>query len=816
MRFWLATLLLLLAACASPEERAAVHVERGAEELSNGEVKAALLEFQSALKLRPGDAALYTQIGDVLFDHSEAYEESLAYYQEARRIDPDDVHAKMREARLVAFSNPKRSRELIDSELLYRSGVNPEVLLAEAYLELTEGDLDAALISAREAVRIDEYAPQGWAQLGQVYMAKISARNRRGQDPGVLLFGLALGAFDQVEKLKGGEYPRARLETARVYWFQGQRKRARLKFIDAVNLAVSQGNKSETLFAIETTLDYARRVGDDDLVRRMLRQHVEVAPRDYRAWEALGEAYDAFPGHTGEEIHLELIEREPDEARPHVLYAVWLMRHGREQEAEAHLERSRADGIDAPAIAEALVQLALRRGDLASARGVWAEMVENDPEAPATKIGEARIALADSRPVDAENALTELVSETPTYESLRLLALAQQHQGKLGPARRTARQAVRAAPPPKAAALRLAAEIELEAGDWSGALRSFEQLTDAGQTLSAAEQAKRARALHHAGRGDEARALIDELASMKPPAPRAALVFWELRGEAEPERTYTVLKRAHSAAPMHNEVIALLTDLDLAEGRPGASFARLSKLVDERIASPFVLLRRAEVLSSLGALSDAEADVLRALEANPALPGTIDLLHRIYTAQGRLDEARRSFEQADEAGVLHAGARQLLARLYREAGDEPRARETLERVVSEAPELWTARADLAFLLSGNEDDLPRARELANSALADSGGDPHARAVAGWVDLRSGRPSAALSHLEEAIAAEKPLVPGTLHYWHGLALLELAREADAALAFERALADEALPEAEEARAKLEAARRAEAPAAESAS
>ena len=66
LRRWFSIFALLVAACLSPEERALEHIARGEQELADDNVAAALLEFQSALKQRHGDAALYSRIGDVL------------------------------------------------------------------------------------------------------------------------------------------------------------------------------------------------------------------------------------------------------------------------------------------------------------------------------------------------------------------------------------------------------------------------------------------------------------------------------------------------------------------------------------------------------------------------------------------------------------------------------------------------------------------------------------------------------------------------------------------------------------------------------
>lgn len=802
---WLAIALLLAAACGTPEQRAETHIERGQEALSQGEIRAALLEFESALKLRPDDAALYEQIGDVLFEDAEANEEALAYYQEANRLEPERLHSKMRVARLIAVNDPKRARALVDEEMR-RNGRSPIVLRTRAHLALLDGQLDEALFAARDAVKYDDTSAPSWAQLGVVYLAKISARRRRGEDPGPTLHGLALGAFDKVEEAKGGAYPRARLEKARVFLSVGQPKQAKAQFLDAVNLAKQQGIKAETKLAIRNTIDFARRVGDGPLLRSMFRDLTELEPGNYAVWDSLAEAYDAFPGHTGEEIYLELLGRDPKAATVHVLYAGWLIRHERADDAVAQLENARDQGVDALVLDEALVRLSLMRGDLARARAVWVEMAEEDAKARPTRFAEAQVALAENRLDDAITILEALSREEPQYETERMLALALQRRGDLHEARIAVDRAIRLAPPPKAAALRLRARIDVDSEAWRSAVSVYESLLEKLQPLTPSEQADYALALRRAGRVEESRAVLEQALARPPLRPHVALVFAELEGETQPKRSYRLLKRVHGMAPMQLDVLERLTRLDLDRGRPGAAYKRLDRLVEKRLAGPAILLLRARTLAALGELPAAEADVLRAFEADPALPGAIDLLYQLYAAQGKLAEARHSFEEADAAGVLHAGARRLLARLYREDGENARARETLERVVAEAPELWAARSDLAFLLASSGSELDRALELAREAHAEARGEPYALDVLGWVELQSGRPELALRHFDAAIRTADRGANGatpTLHYHRGMALRALGRDADAAAALRKALGQGDFPEAEEARQQLEA-------------
>lgn len=803
----LATSALLALSCVEPSERADHHLRRGHETLAEGEVQAALLEFQSALTYRPGDAALYEKIGDTLWDHQQAYRESLKYYQEARRLDPKRIHSSMRAARLIAFDNLPRARSIVETARRNHPR-NPAVHRAVSHVRILENELDQALFAARRAVELDETSPPSWAQLGAVHLAKIRARRERGERPSKLLFSLALGSFDKVNETKGGNHPRAILEKGRVYWFAGQRENARKEFSKAIRLVREQGPPSEVRFVYATIVDYALRADEPALLRFMLRLSVTDFPEDFGAWEALGNAYDAFPGHSGEEIFLELIGTFPDDAQAHLLYAGWLSRQSRVDDARSHIQRARQDGVDDPRLLEGLVRLELRSGDLPAARATWVEMTDEAPGELATDVAGARIALAEGRPEDAIRTLESREETNYRHELLRLLALAQLERGDPRAARRAVGQALALAPPSNVPLQRLLARIALENERWGEATSAYQAVLELGGKLSARERAGYAAALYHDGRPDQGRPLLDELLTLRPPPARAALVFAEFAGEGKKARAYDLLRRAHRWAPGEPEVLETLTQLDLEAGRSGIALQRINQLVNDRRADARALQLRAEILTHQRAFEAAEADVLRALETDPTLPGAIDQLYSLYRVQGKITEARRAFERADEAGVLHVGGRHLLALLYLEDRETERARDTLQQVVAESPGRTRAQADLAYVLALRGEELERAHKLASGAVSQDPDDPRALNALGWVELQSGRNAVALTHFDGGIQSAgrgaDPLLP-TLQYHRGLALRALGRETDAVEAFEEALRQGNFPEAEDARQQLEAAR-----------
>ena len=272
------------------------------------------------------------------------------------------------------------------------------------------------------------------------------------------------------------------------------------------------------------------------------------------------------------------------------------------------------------------------------------------------------------------------------------------------------------------------------------------------------------------------------------------------------------MARALRHTPGNHELLTAISRLDLRTGHADRAMRRLDKVIESQLAGPRILLLRAELLAQTGELDRAEADALRAFEAAPELPGTIDLLFAIYQAQGKLADTQRSFEEAESVGVLHSGARVLLGRLYLAQGETERAKEVYEKVLAEDPELASAKNDLAFLLAHEGDDLERALALAEEAQRALPEHPSVADTVGFTYYRMSQNEAALQQFRYAIQLAEThggSSPPGYHYHLGLALAALHRDEEAAASFERALAiDPEFAESADARQRLEATRKAE--------
>jgi tetratricopeptide (TPR) repeat protein len=358
--------------------------------------------------------------------------------------------------------------------------------------------------------------------------------------------------------------------------------------------------------------------------------------------------------------------------------------------------------------------------------------------------------------------------------------------------------------------MRLKARIHHDSEEWAAALRALAKIATSGHPVDDFDMLMSARAFYGIDRPQKGAEVLEQiLAGEKPPA-AAAVEYARREGHAHPQRAATYLSAALEREPRNLEILEELVQMDLRRGRSKAALFRLNAAIDSGRARPSTLLLRARILAEAGALDRAEADMLRAFEADPSLPGGVDTLYAIYEAQGRIDEARISFEEAEAAGVLHSGARLLLGRIYFRQGEIDRAREMLEKVLHDDPDATGAKNDLAYLLAKSDLDLDRALRLAHEAQQSMSANPNVAHTLGFVYLRKGLHEAALEQFLHALELndERPSgIEPTLRYHLGLALEALQRNADAADAFEKALAiDSDFPDAADARRRLEAARR----------
>jgi tetratricopeptide (TPR) repeat protein len=798
---------ILCAGCASPEERFAEHVARAEAYLAERRSDEARIELLAALKIDPGSADVNWRLGELLSD-SGALRAAIFHFGEAYRLDPSRVDAALRQVSLLWRESPQLAQRILQRVKTAHPD-DPRVRRTESALALVRGDASAALAAARAALDLAPDDADSWAQLGSAHMGRIREARARGAEPADALYEEAIAAFDKVDALEGGHVG-ARLEKAHVYGsWRNHGADAVAAYRSAIALAQERDNQRHWLGAALAMEAYAHRTGRGRLRVQALRAAVEADPTRIRTWDALARAVEEDRGaEEAERVYQRLLEQQAERPAAHIAYTSHLARQQRGADAIEHLERVLGEGLDAAILWEQLVRLELSDGLRADARATYRRMRELHADDPLTKRSAARLAIADGRGADALEILRELAGTDDSSEVEQLRALGYLDVGNAVGAAAAIQRALSLAQDFPITAKRIEASVRHEAKQWDATLEVLRALEEHGQKLTAEERLMRARALYELGQQEAGRRELDALLGESAVFPRAAVEFSKREGRRHPADAQRQLSRALRQSPGSYELLAALTRLDVETGQAARALRRLDAVVGSQLAVPRVLLLRAELLSLAGELRRAEADALKAFEADPQLPGAVDLLFAIYQRQGKLAEALRAFEEADSVGVLHPGARVLLGRLHLSQGRSDDARSAYEAVIELNPENAGAKNDLAYLLAVEGRDLERAQTLAEQAQRALPDQPEAIDTVGYVYFRRGHHEAALHQFRRATAlaeAQRGEAPAIFHYHAGLTLSALERDAEAAVAFERALAlDSGFAGAADARRRLEAA------------
>ncbi len=804
-------LLALALACASPEERYLEHIARGEEYIENGQAREALIEFRSALKVKPRDAEINQRIADLLRSEM-ALSDAAFYYREAYRLDPTRVDAAMNEARLLLFSDPERADEII-AEGLQRAPDDPLVHVTRSERALTRNDTGESLAAILTAVELDREDSTIWVQVGRVHQARIrEARLINREVPDDSSFEAAIEAFEKADRFEEGGHVGARIERARVYsTWRGRMNEADEAYRFAMELAQEHGDVEEILVVGASAAEFAEAARRDDLRRWALSEMVNADDSQVATWSRLADLSESGEPGAGEAVFRDLLARRPDDPRAHMLYSDYLVRNDRAPDAIAHLNAAVEIEMESPQVPlmwEHLLRVQINHADLADSRATYVRMFDAFPDHPLTQRSEARILLAEGRAEEAAVILRSVVGRDESYESQRLMALTEYRLGNLSAALGAIDRALAAANDFRPEAVRLKAAIHHDAEDWGITLRVLRGLIGRNVELTPDERLMQARSLYALRRHKAGREVLEALLAAENPSVEAAIEYAKRESNRRSDKARLYLLSAYEQNPRSFEVLEALTQIDLAAGRAEPALERLNEVIAKRRVGPQVVLLRANVWAQAGAYEQAEADALRAFEAAPMLPGAVDLLFAIYRAQDKLDEARRSFEEAEAAGVLHLGARQLLARLYVMSGERAKAREILEKVLADNPSMSSLKNDLAYLLAEDEVDLDRALELAKDAQREMGGSANAADTVGYVYYRKRLYAAALQQFRYAIELSGNETGGRedpgYHYHMGLTLYAMGRNEQAARSMERSLEiDSEFTEAADARRILEA-------------
>ncbi len=287
-----------------------------------------------------------------------------------------------------------------------------------------------------------------------------------------------------------------------------------------------------------------------------------------------------------------------------------------------------------------------------------------------------------------------------------------------------------------------------------------------------------------------------DAAVTQPAVPRAAdgiaeayLAFAAaLRESGAEDLAQALLRLALLDRPDFTAARLLLSDIQDAAKQPRTALATLRAVPQSDPLYAVAELRQAVLLDELGDHQAAATLAANLARTYPSRPEPLAQQGEALRMQQRFGEAALAYSQAigrAEALGLVPWTLYFERGVCRErAGDWPSAQADLAHAVQLAPDQPAVLNYLAYAWAERRENLPRAREMLERAVAINPNDGSIVDSLGWVMLRQGDTADAVRQLERAVELEPedPVINGHL----GDAYLAAGRRREAEFQWRRAL------------------------------
>jgi tetratricopeptide (TPR) repeat protein len=258
-------------------------------------------------------------------------------------------------------------------------------------------------------------------------------------------------------------------------------------------------------------------------------------------------------------------------------------------------------------------------------------------------------------------------------------------------------------------------------------------------------------------------------------------------------------EKALELAPDYMAAAEQLINLDLAEHKypEATAVAREEILKAPKAGEPWELLAKTDFAQANAA--GAEADLLKAIELNPALPKPYLSLAEVYGATGKYEEALQKLN-ALAARTNDASVFVKIGAIRSRMNQFDAARQAYQKALAINSNSIPALNNLAYMDSVRLNRIDEAYEAAQKARLLAPYDPGVGDTLGWILFKKGDLAHALTLLEES--AQKAPANAEIQFHLGMAHYLLDDEDAARVALQRAVAaPQDFPNKDEAGARL---------------
>jgi tetratricopeptide (TPR) repeat protein len=747
----LAILLLALAGCSSPEDRAAEHLADARAHLEAKDYVKAKLEVRNALQVQPKNADANYLLATLL-EREEDVRGTLAQLQLA--IDNDKAHVEARTKLglyYVAGRAQKEAREQADEVLRLAPDRADSHYLAAKVL-LLEEKLPEAIAAAEQARALD---PQGGEIVG--YAALLHAR--------------------------AGDLPKA---------------------FAVIDEGIKATDAARGEYLRNARISIMGEAGNTDGVQAEVERMVKDYPDRPMYRMALADIYLA-KGRSGDAAALieQLIASDPDNAEWRVKLAELLANANRVEDAEQALKKAIADQPDSALLKLSLASFYETRNRRDDALATYAEVAGSGGEAPDRLAAKNRIAALNIGVDDkaARRIIDEILAETPdNSDALMVRGAYRVDERKFQEAIADLRGVLARQPESTRALLMLArthvlageaalAEdyyrrlLKLEPGN-PVALRELGVLANSRGNSAEAESLLTNAITANPGDADASRSLVAALLRQKDFEAAAAeaariagsgdesgIAEYQLgialaaqqRNDEAIEAFQDSLAKNPGAKPPLEALVALYA----AQGRNKEAETLLRNVVAKTPGNERARLLLGELLGTTGRVGEARALFKAMLKENPRTPGAWIGLAGLEPADSdgwirAMADGHKAIPEAPDMALA-------LGNAYQRRKNVDAAIRVYEQTLAALDNDFVASNLAALLLDFRKDAASHTKALELTERFAENGHPLSKAILGWAYYRNGDYAAAVRQLETAVAANPE--QAQVRYYLGMAYLE---------------------------------------------
>jgi tetratricopeptide (TPR) repeat protein len=705
----LALAAVLVGCSGDPAVRKQEHLDKGNQFAAEEKYREAVVEYRNALQIDPTFGAAHHKAAEAYAKLGDA-PRALAEYVRAADLLPNDLELQVTTgALLMASGRAEAARARADAVLAKDpKHAAAHVLRGNALGGLNE--LDQALSSMEEAIRLDPGRGSTYAQMGAVQMAKGDQAK-------------AEESFRKAVEISP-DWVAGHLALAQYLWAIGQPDAAEREFQTALKIDQNHGaaNRAMAVFYLATKRadraeEFLKRIADTSklpaAVMTLADYYLDMQrPKDAQAIllkltdtvsppvgsrERLARAY-AVDNQRQKAYELldDILSQDKTNARAHLLRSQLLHQERKIDDALASVRQAIAADSTITEAHFTLGKIYASRGDAAGAEAAYREVIRLNPMAAAAQVELSTLQLSRS-PREALASSEAAVKAQPNSLEVRLALVRS-----------------------------LLASRELARAEKELAPLLRERPQDASVQVQAGVLASAK------GQGPAARAAFERAMSLEPTSiePLAGIIALELN--------------AKDFASVRNRLSARLG------GNPG----------------PDLLLLAARTYGAMQDFAEAEKVLRRAIEASPSLLPAYSMLGQVYLRQGKLDEARKEFDSLSGRQTNPVGSLTMAGVISQAQGNVDVARQRFERAVSLDPRAGVAANNLAWIYADSGQNLPQAVRLAETAAEVMPETPEVLDTLGWAYFKSRLPALAVPAFVRTVerAPRNPVY----HYHLGLA------------------------------------------------